>query len=131
MSTTPLILVIDDDDDVRDVLEDALESQGYKVELAVSVEDAQEVWRRLGASGIDLVVCDVHLTGDPRALEGYQLCMGWQSARAELPVLLISGDLSLKTLPAVRSGRVVFISKPFAVGELLRLVEAEVKRGRD
>ena len=124
MSTDSAVLfVIDDDENVRDILEDILSFQGYSVVTASTVQEAEEVRQRLDVAHIGLVICDVHLTDDASMREGYRLYQGWTQAHPALPFILVSGDLSMKDLPAVRAGQVPFLAKPFAMDELLKTVK--------
>jgi DNA-binding NtrC family response regulator len=124
MPPDPAVLVIiDDDDNIRDFLEDTLSFQGYRVVTASTVQEAEDLRQHLGLRHFGLVICDVHLTDDPGIHEGYGLYQGWIKACPALPFIFLSGDLAAKDLPAVRAGQVLFLAKPFAVGELLRTVK--------
>lgn len=66
--TMALILVVDDDADVRELLELSLAGQGYTVD---SVGSGQVALERLGQQTFDLVVCDLKMAGvDGRAIYG-------------------------------------------------------------
>ena len=78
MSLLSKVLIIDDDEEIRDILEDTLSFHGYSVVTASTVEEAEAAWQLLGVRAIGLVICDVHLTEDIDAQEGYQLCRYWK-----------------------------------------------------
>ena len=123
MPTQSLVLIVDDDEAIRDILEALLSFHGYTVLTASTVQEAEDARQLLGFPEIGLVICDVHLSGNIDRQEGYWLCRNWKEANPSLLFVLISGDLSMKNLPAVRAGVMPFISKPFAVEELLAMIQ--------
>lgn len=123
MPTQSLVLIVDDDEAIRDILEALLSFHGYTVLTASTAQEAEDARQLLGFPEIGLVICDVHLSGNIDLQEGYWLCRNWKEADPALLFVLISGDLSMKHLPAVRAGVMPFISKPFAVEELLALIQ--------
>ncbi len=123
MPVPSTVLVIDDDEEIQEILSEALDFLGYTVIVAGTIDEAEAVRRPVGSPAIGLVICDVHLTGNLEDIGGYQLYQRWAISDVALPFVLISGDLSIKNLPAVRAGKVHFIAKPFAVDELLATVQ--------
>jgi DNA-binding NtrC family response regulator len=123
MPTRSKVLIVDDDEEIRAILEELLSFYGYTVVTASTVQEAEDARQLLGFPAIGLVICDVHLSGNIERQEGYWLCRNWKEADPSLLFVLISGDLSMKDLPAVRAGVVPFVSRPFAVEELLVMVQ--------
>lgn len=121
------VLVIDDDDAVRDVVENALNVHGYEVVSAATIQEAEDMKQRLGVTAIVLVICDIHLTDDPQLHEGYTLYQQWTTSHPALPFLLMSGDPQATNLPDVQSGAVYFLPKPFAIKRLLEAVQALIR----
>ena len=121
--TQATILVVDDDKAVRSLLCEALNLHGYKVIATATAQEADTVLQRLGTAAIGLVIADIQLTADPQAREGYELYERWTTAHPTLPFLLISGDPTSQTLPAIRTGAVRFLAKPFALSGLLATVQ--------
>jgi DNA-binding NtrC family response regulator len=121
-TATSLILIIDDDSAVRNLLRETLELRGYQIVVAATVQEADEALQRLAATSIGLVITDIHLTRGSHAQEGYELYQRWTALHPTLHFLLISGDPSSRNLPAVRSGIVRFLAKPFTINELLEAV---------
>jgi len=80
------ILVVEDDEDVRRVTREVLESSGYQVWEAADGREAVEVWRR-GAAKLDLLVTDIVLPG---RLNGWDLVARLRKEQPELKVILIS-----------------------------------------
>ncbi len=120
-----LVLLIDDDAGIRYVLQEVLRHHGFQVETAATVEEAEKVKQRLGVETIGAVIVDVdvHLTTNPRFKEGYSLYEEWTGLHPNLPFLLISGVSSSQNLPAISTGVVPFLAKPFTMEALLELVQ--------
>ena len=84
--------------------------------------------QRVGVVTIRLVIADIHLTASLQAYEGYQLYDRWHRRYPEVPFLLISGSPIGRDLPAVRTGAVRCLAKPFALDDLLQAVQDETHR---
>jgi len=80
------ILVVDDDDDLREVTVEALESLGYRVEAAACAADALDILER--HPGIALLFTDIVIPG---GMDGIQLAEAARARRADLKVLFVSG----------------------------------------
>jgi len=114
-----LVLIIDDDEAVRLVLDEVLRHHGYRVESAATAEEADTIKQRLGADAIGAVIVDIHLSANPRFREGYTLYEAWTALHPTLPFILISGISSSLDFPATRSGAVPFLAKPFTMEALI------------
>jgi DNA-binding response OmpR family regulator len=124
MPSHPTILIVEDEAGMRALLEDVLRRQGYQVLTATTVPDAEAARQRLGPGSLDLVIANIRLTAGPEAREGYTLALRWRAWYPGLPFLLISGDPSTADPPAIRTGAVRWLAKPFTPGELLEAVQA-------
>jgi DNA-binding response OmpR family regulator len=114
----PRVLVVDDDVRVRQVLQWALEDEGFAVETA---EDGRQALARATEHPPDLVVLDITLP----ILNGYMVARALRETHgAQLPVLAITGD-GQAPLKAERAGAYAYLRKPFDVAELV----AAVRRG--
>jgi two-component system, NtrC family, nitrogen regulation response regulator NtrX len=112
------VLVVDDEEDIRDLVSGVLEDEGYSVRTAGDSSAALEAIKDRRPS---LVLLDVWLQGS--RLDGIQLLQQIKRNDTSLPVLIISGHGNLDTaVAAVREGAVDFIEKPFEAGHLLHLV---------
>jgi len=106
----PRILLVEDEDIVREVIEDTLMSSGFTV---VSASDARDALEVIGSEDpVSLVVTDHSLPG----LTGSELARRIRSMRPDLPILLVSGyaidaDLSAEGIP--------HLTKPFMPDTLL------------
>jgi DNA-binding NtrC family response regulator len=121
-SSQAIILVIDDDKTIQSLLHEALNLRGYQVTTVGTVQEAEDILQQFGAAALGLVITDIQLTANRQAREGYVLYQRWRASYPTLPFLLISGDPSNQTLPAIRTGAVHFMTKPFTMSELLETV---------
>jgi CheY-like chemotaxis protein len=124
----PTILVVDDEEPVREAIVEMLSIQGYRVITAASVGDAEEAKQRLGVEGIHLVITDVHLTPGRQLRAGYALAQRWRMEQPRLPIILMSGDPSNQDVPEVRDGSLRFLLKPFRMEVFLEVVREALGR---
>jgi len=116
------ILIVDDDEDVRELLRHYLEDLGYDVRDAASGEQALQRTVEDGR-GIDLLLTDVHMP----QMNGGQLAAAVLERQPNVRVILISADSPDSDVcgPLVRSG-LRFIQKPVSLSDLARQVRAEL-----
>jgi CheY-like chemotaxis protein len=124
----PMVLVVDDEEPVRETLVEVLSMYGYRVMTAASVGEAEDAKRQLGVEGLHLVITDIHLTPGHQVRAGYALAQRWRAERPGLPVILISGDPSNQDLPEVRDGSLRFLLKPFQMETFLGVVREALNR---
>jgi CheY-like chemotaxis protein len=122
------IIVVDDEDAVRETLAEVLSLHSYRVITAASVGEAEDAKERLGAEGLHLVITDVHLTHGRQVRAGYALAQRWRAQHPGLPFLLMSGDPSTQDLPEVRDGSLRFLRKPFQMETFLEVVREALGR---
>lgn len=112
------VLVVDDDELVRNALKRILEKEGYRVILA---EDGLELSSVLEHTRLDLILLDINLPW----VDGYELCSmlkGHPSLR-QVPLILISGNKSEEdVLRGFQSGCDEFLSKPFDLHRMTRTI---------
>jgi two-component system nitrogen regulation response regulator NtrX len=112
------ILIVDDEQDIRDLVAGVLEDEGYTTRAAA---DSAEALQALAERRPSLALLDVWLQGSK--LDGLQLLEEIKKRDPTLPVLVISGHGNLDTaVAAIRQGAVDFIEKPFEAGHLVHLV---------
>ncbi|BEL08742.1 hypothetical protein Q0Z83_069330 [Actinoplanes sichuanensis] len=114
----PMVLVVDDDEGVRDLVTFKLQMAGYRT---VTAADGCTALTLIGETRPDLVVLDIAMPG----LDGLSVCyrMHADPATAEIPVIMLSGmatetDIDL----AYVSGAEEYLPKPVNPGELVRRV---------
>jgi DNA-binding response OmpR family regulator len=122
------ILIIEDDDCIRRLLAMALRMTGYRVVTTATRPEADAATEQLGLENLGLVITDIHLSNNLWLCEGVDVWEDWTAARPTLPFLFLSGNARNHTLPAVRTGAVPLLSKPFAIRELLAVVRTLVER---
>ncbi|HOF88018.1 MAG TPA: response regulator, partial [Armatimonadota bacterium] len=118
------ILVVDDEEIVREPLVEALGWLGYTVDGAASVEEAQGLLARYAYA---LVFCDLVM---PHA-SGFTLLEVVCRQYPDLPVVVLTGHATVEiTQQAIQLGAQDFIIKPFSVRELPFIIERNMERVR-
>ena len=126
-----VILLVDDDTDVRLLTRTFLEHEGYSVFSSGETERAMQIFRNVPR--IDLVVTDLYMPGR----SGMELARELKEIRREVPVLIISGGLLDGGQEAgLQSEGWSFLAKPFRLPELLSAVHrilapVEARRWRE
>jgi two-component system, OmpR family, response regulator len=118
----PWVLVVEDDARMLDLLDRALRSRGYAVDLAADGEDAQ----RAGlTNGYDVVVLDVMIPPP----DGIAVLRSWRAAQRMMPVLLLTARDGVEDrVTGLDTGADDYLTKPFAVAELFARVERLLDR---
>jgi two-component system response regulator MprA len=118
----PRILVIDDDQAVRDSLRRSLEFNGFDVSLAA---DGAEALANLSSIAPDLLVADVMM---PR-LDGLEMTRALRSAGNDVPILVLTARDSVgDRVEGLDAGADDYLPKPFDLQELLARVRALLRR---
>lgn len=113
------LLIAEDDPDLRDLLQDDLEDAGYETVLAVDGRAALAHIER-EREFFDLLITDVNMPG----LSGTDLLAAMREQRPEAPVVIITAFGSVEqAVELVKAGAFQYLTKPFVIDELLRLVE--------
>ncbi len=114
----PYILVVDDEPDIRHLVQEILEDEGYIVEVAESGAGARAAIREKKPR---LVLLDIWMPDE----DGVTLLKDLnQSGQLGFPVVMISGHGTVETaVEATRHGAVDFIEKPLSLAKLLLTVE--------
>ena len=120
------ILVVDDERAVRDSLRRALELEGYEIELA---GDGREALYRLDSdSQPDAIILDVLMPG----LDGLEVCKRIRATGNAVPVLMLTArDAVENRVEGLDAGADDYVTKPFALEELLARVRALIRRSTD
>jgi two-component system nitrogen regulation response regulator NtrX len=120
------VLVVDDEQDIRELVAGVLEDEGYQARSAANSDAALAA---LAERRPSLVLLDVWLQGSK--LDGLELLDEIKRRDPTLPVLVISGHGNLDTaVAAVRRGAADFIEKPFEAERLLLLVARATETDR-
>lgn len=113
------ILVVDDEPDIRSLLKDILEDEGYIVDIAEHARAANEIRRTITP---DLVLLDIWMP----EIDGVTLLKEWKSSASDhCPVVMMSGHGTVETaVEATRFGAYDFVEKPLSMAKLLSTVKA-------
>lgn len=116
----PRVLLVDDDDRMRNSTAQALELAGFAVEPLASGEEALAL---AGPGFAGAVVSDIRMPG----MDGMTLLSRLHEIDAELPVILVTGHAEVPlAVEAIRGGAYDFIEKPFVVQELATVIRRAV-----
>jgi DNA-binding NtrC family response regulator len=112
------ILVVDDDEETRELLWEVLSEEGYRVRTTGSGEEALAIGQQ---EFFDVIVSDIRLGPN---LSGLDVLRAYKSVQPESEVILITAFGSMETaIEAVKAGAFDYISKPFKIDEVLLQVQ--------
>ncbi|MBS3919256.1 MAG: PAS domain S-box protein [Deltaproteobacteria bacterium] len=115
------ILVIDDEDTVREVLEKMLSQVNHQVTVAKSGEEGV---RLFGEKKFDIVLTDLGMPG----MSGWEVCKSIKKIKSSTPVGMITGwGLEVDEIKKEESGLDFIITKPFDFNKIIRLVSEKVE----
>ena len=118
------ILVVDDEAEIRGLLQEILSDEGYDVEVAANAAQARAL---RGEHNPDLVLLDIWM---PDA-DGITLLREWQQQDNACQVVMMSGHGTVETaVEATRLGAFDFVEKPLSLAKLLRTVERALESAR-
>ncbi len=117
-STMPHILVVDDEPDIRHLLQEILEDEGYDVTVAENGETARQAYKQQQPS---LIFLDIWMPD----VDGITLLKEWsEDGNLNMPVIMMSGHGTVETaVEATRLGAFDFIEKPLSLAKLLLTVD--------
>jgi two-component system, OmpR family, response regulator MprA len=120
------ILVVDDERAVRESLRRALELEGYEIELA---DDGLQALAALEDGGEpDAMILDVLMPG----MDGLEVCRRVRREGSRMPVLMLTARVEVENRVAgLDAGADDYVTKPFALEELLARVRALLRRTQD
>lgn len=122
---TAQILVVDDEPDIRRLVYEILEDEGYQVRTAENASQARELKI---TSKPDLILLDIWMPDT----DGITLLKEWVSEGSKMcPVVMMSGHGSVESaVEATRLGAYDFIEKPLSLAKLLLIVERALESGQ-
>ncbi len=114
----PYILVVDDELDIRQLVQEILQDEGYEVSMAENAETARQSWRQRAP---DLILLDIWMPDT----DGITLLKEWlDEGDSTSPVIMMSGHGTVETaVEATRLGAYDFLEKPLSLAKLLLTVE--------
>ena len=120
---TTEILIIDDNPDIRNLINDLIIDAGYKTRLAANYNQAlNEIDKKLP----DVAIIDVKL--DKGDNDGLELLSHIKKKNKDIPVIIITGHANVEmAIKALKSGAFEFIEKPFDQERLMNFVDRAVE----
>jgi two-component system OmpR family response regulator len=120
----PKVLVVDDEPNIRELVQVALKFHGCAVTSGATGADAL---RRAEADRPDLIVLDVMLPD----IDGFEVCRRLRAAGNEVPVIFLTAkDTTSDTVTGLALGGDDYVTKPFSVESLVARVRAVLRRTR-
>jgi RNA polymerase sigma factor (sigma-70 family) len=126
MSTqdVPTVFIVDDDKDVRESLQELLESVGLH---SKSFGTAQEFLASPRSEGTSCLILDVRLPG----ISGLELQHELKRGKVSIPIIFLTAHADVPmSVKAMKSGAVEFLTKPFRHQDLLDAVQRSLTRDR-
>ncbi len=124
MENPSRILVVDDEQAIRDVLAEGLTASGYICEIA---SDASEALTKLESNGFNLVVSDI----DMPQMDGVQLLQEIKKTHPDTEVIMLTGVVDIDTaISSIRLGANDYLTKPFNLAEVRITVERALEKRR-
>jgi len=125
MCMSARVLIVDDEPDIRGMVKEILEDEGYVVTTAESAAAAREARR---GQRPDVVLLDIWMPD----LDGISLLREWnERGGLPCPVIMMSGHGTIETaIEATRLGAYDFVEKPLSLAKLLLTVERALEASR-
>ncbi len=120
------ILIVDDEEDIRDLVAGILEDEGHGARRAGNSDEALAA---IEARRPQLILLDIWLQGSK--LDGLQLLEAIKKQNPTVPVVMISGHGNIETaVTAIKLGAYDFIEKPFKADRLILIAERALETSR-
>lgn len=120
-NTKPLILVAEDDQDLARFIELELTHEGYRVEVA---HDGIQALTQARQKDPDLILLDLMLPG----IDGWEVCRRLRTTSAVAIIMLTARSDLCDRVAGLKMGADDYVTKPFAIEELLARIEAQLRR---
>jgi DNA-binding response OmpR family regulator len=121
--TSLRILVVDDEDALRETLTRSFSREGHTVEAVASGDEAIA---RAGGEHFDVILLDVALGAGPN---GYEVCRALRERRNVVPIIMLTAlDSEADAVQGLEAGADDYVTKPFGLAELRSRVRAVLRR---
>ena len=118
----PVILIVDDEEGIRESLSGILEDEGYDILTADSGEEAVRILRETSP---DLIFLDIWLTG----MDGIKTLQEIKAMKPDVPVIMISGHGSIElAVKATQTGAYDFLEKPLSLERVLLVSKRAIEK---
>jgi two-component system, OmpR family, response regulator RegX3 len=123
MASALKILVVDDEAELRALLERSFEREGHEV---VAVADGAQALERAAGDGFDVVLLDVALGPGP---SGYDVARELRARRSIVPIIMLTAlDSEADAVQGLEAGADDYVTKPFGLAELRSRIRAVLRR---
>ncbi|MEM1373753.1 MAG: sigma-54 dependent transcriptional regulator [Pseudomonadota bacterium] len=120
------ILIVDDEKDIRELIADILEDEGYRTRLAANSDEAMG---QINTAPPGLLILDIWLK-DSR-MDGIDILKTVKRDNPEVPVVIISGHGNIEiAVAAIKQGAYDFIEKPFNIDQLMVVIRRAMEASR-
>ncbi|MCV2890047.1 nitrogen assimilation response regulator NtrX [Ruegeria aquimaris] len=120
------ILIVDDERDIRELVSDILEDEGYATRLA---GNSEECMAAINAEPPGLLILDIWLK-DSR-MDGIDILKAVKRDNPDVPVVIISGHGNIEiAVAAIKQGAYDFIEKPFNIDQLMVVIRRAMETSR-
>ena len=123
MEPLPSILIVDDDREIRTLLAEYLDANGFR---ARAVADGNGLWNALEGDTFDLIVLDLTLPGE----DGLTLCRTLRTRSAMPVIMLTARGAAVDRIVGLEMGADDYLAKPFEPRELLARIRSVLRRTR-
>ena len=116
------VLVVEDEPQMRGILCDNLEYEGYRV---VAVDSGERALQEFDRRAVSLLIVDIMLPG----MSGFEVCQRLRGRGSHVPIIILTARTQERDrIEGLDLGADDYVSKPFSVRELLARVRAQVRR---
>lgn len=120
------ILIVDDERDIRELIADILQDEGFSTRLAGNSEDCM---REVTAEQPGLLILDIWLKDSD--MDGIDILKKVKSEYPQVPVVIISGHGNIEiAVAAIKQGAYDFIEKPFNIDQLLVVIRRAMETSK-
>lgn len=118
---SPLVMVVDDDDDIREVVATKLKMEGFE---AIAVSTGQQTFETLETKSPHLIILDLGLPD----IDGVTVCQRIRSRSAEPIIILTARAEEVNRIVGLEIGADDYVTKPFSLDELMARIKAVLRR---
>ncbi|WP_323371667.1 nitrogen assimilation response regulator NtrX [Anianabacter salinae] len=120
------ILIVDDERDIRELIGDILEDEGYATRLAANAEECMDA---IGVEAPALMILDIWLKDSH--MDGIDILKAVKREHPGIPIVIISGHGNIEiAVAAIKQGAYDFIEKPFNIDQLLVVIRRAMETSR-
>src|SRR6201982_4128055 len=118
-----IILVVDDESDLREMLTRSFSREGHRV---MAVGDGRSAIDRASSEHFDVILLDVALGPGPN---GYDVCRTLRARRNVVPIIMLTAlDSEADAVQGLEAGADDYVTKPFGLAELRSRIRAVLRR---